>query len=246
MRRAGGAIAFALAVGAAAAGLAVDGRPPAWSDPVEQWATIRFSHAFHVGDVEASCTDCHAAAEESRSASDLLLPGHDECGSCHEVDEGGECDLCHTGEPAGWVAPKRDVLFDHHAHVEGRGAECTRCHAGVEHSEAPSTANLPSMETCLECHDDAAASRECGLCHAHPETLRPLSHAESGWLERHARIVRAGDEASCAACHSSDDCSACHAETFLQTTRGDGPRIVPELRAEPGGGTDWCSRRSTT
>jgi len=46
---------------------------------------INFSHSFH-SDL-AECADCHSAVSESISLNDRLLPDHEDCSNCHEVDD---------------------------------------------------------------------------------------------------------------------------------------------------------------
>ena len=57
---------------------------------------INFSHSFH-SDL-AECADCHSAVSESISLNDRLLPDHDDCSNCHEVDDDEECSTCHANE----------------------------------------------------------------------------------------------------------------------------------------------------
>ena len=50
---------------------------------------INFSHSLH-SDM-AECSDCHTAVLESTSLNDRLLPDHENCSDCHEVDDDEEC-----------------------------------------------------------------------------------------------------------------------------------------------------------
>ena len=210
-----------------------------WDDPVEQWSGIRFSHRLHVAEQEAECTDCHEAVGSSRNASDLLLPGHDQCGGCHDIDESDEssCAECHVdGEPAGYEAPVRVVRFDHEQHVTGMALACDVCHAGVGEAEAPSVAYLPSMDVCSTCHRGVDAPRACEACHENPDQLIPLSHRELGWEKAHQEMMRVGGWSNdCAACHSENDCQACHVHPSLQLTETDPAWIAGESRPSLGG-----------
>jgi hypothetical protein len=70
--------------------------------------------------------------------------------------------------------------------------------------------NLPTMETCLTCHNDKKAPRNCRLCHADPEKIKPASH-QSPWFLRkeHGRDARF-DRMQCEKCHQEASCDACH------------------------------------
>ena len=241
-----GALAVSLAVaGLAAAIAAADRDPPGWNDPVAQWAGIRFSHRLHLGEVEAECRDCHADAWTSRVSDDLLLPGHPQCAACHDVEAEGECATCHgEGVPGGWLAPERELSFDHHLHVGEGAVECARCHAGVTESEAPSLANLPRMETCTTCHAGEQVPSNCETCHRRMESLVPSSHREVDWIEEHRTPVRTGRwENDCAACHSESDCQVCHVEPSLQAREGTPRLILPEGRPAPSGTETLALRR---
>jgi hypothetical protein len=56
-----------------------------------------------------------------------------------------------TGPPA---APAR-IAFNHKFHLE-RGPTCEDCHAGVEKSDK---APMPTLETCMECHEEIDAKK---------------------------------------------------------------------------------------
>jgi hypothetical protein len=221
--------------------IAMSGSNPltSWDDPVGQWATIKFSHKLHIEQVGADCSSCHPTAQASESSSDLMLPKHAECGTCHEqVESESDCAFCHLKpdqyEP--YAAPKREVTFSHKLHVETHQLECSACHAGVEQSEKPSLAFLPAMASCNTCHNDVKATNACESCHTQSETLVPISHREVNWSKEHKRIVRVdGWSNDCAVCHSDNFCQSCHAEVTTQFTRGGLVRSVPENRPAPAG-----------
>jgi hypothetical protein len=213
-------------------------QPSSWDDPVKQWATIKFSHKQHIGDVGAECSSCHAAAQTSENSNDLMLPKHAQCGECHSAEVEGNCLYCHTeaDKYEAYVAPQREVRFSHKQHVDANQLECSACHAGIEASEKPSVAFLPAMASCNSCHNDVKATNACESCHTQPETLVPVSHQETGWAREHKRLVRiAGLSNDCAVCHSENFCQVCHAEATTQFTRGELQRSVPENRPSPGG-----------
>ncbi|MDQ7053387.1 MAG: cytochrome c3 family protein [candidate division KSB1 bacterium] len=194
-----------------------------WKDPVSQWAkTSRFSHKLHITEAEVECSACHPMAEDSQSAEDFLLPTMDECSECHDVEDEDECATCHGEEEEieTFDQPVRTITFNHKIHI-ARELSCETCHKGLEESEAPTTATLPSMMTCIGCHDGSAAPPACQTCHANPENLRPASHKQVDWYKEHKRQVRTtSPESTCSACHTENDCQTCHAEASLQMTKG--------------------------
>jgi hypothetical protein len=209
-----------------------------WNDPVNQWATIKFSHRQHIDDLGAECSTCHATAQTSGNANDLMLPKHAECGTCHSAEIEETCDLCHVDRdnPVAYGAPQREVRFSHKLHIDTQKLECAICHAGVEKSEKPSVAYLPDMASCNTCHNNVKAKNACESCHLRPETLVPISHQQVAWAKEHKRLVRAeGMSNDCAVCHSDNFCQTCHAEATTQFTRGALIRSVPENRSSPDG-----------
>jgi len=67
------------------------------SDPVKSNKDlIKFSHSLHSELVE--CADCHSTVAESISLNDRLLPNHDNCVDCHDVEDDNECKTCHINE----------------------------------------------------------------------------------------------------------------------------------------------------
>lgn len=221
---------------------AEDGRRASWADPVAQWAKIKFSHKQHIEDVGAECSACHAAAQASEKAGDLLFPKHEECGTCHaevESENTEDCKYCHTDldNLEAFAAPGReDIVFSHKQHLESQKLECAACHAGIEKSEKPSVAFLPGMASCYSCHNDVKAANACESCHPRVETMLPLSHRSPDWAKEHKRLVRAEHTSNdCASCHTENFCQTCHAEPTLQLTSGAPARSVQENRPEPAG-----------
>ena len=87
---------------------------------------INFSHSFHA-DI-AECTDCHSKVPESTSLNDRLLPSHNDCGNCHDVDDDKNCKTCHKNdvyEPL--IQDKTNIIFNHKDHL-AKGLECKDCH----------------------------------------------------------------------------------------------------------------------
>ncbi|MBP9207979.1 MAG: cytochrome c3 family protein [Kofleriaceae bacterium] len=201
---------------------------------------LTFDHGRHLAR-GATCLDCHAGAATSRSAVDRLLPDEATCARCHPIDrqqptrqiEGqppAACGACHPGfQPDVAVArvevPTANLKFSHAAHVT---TPCARCHGDLTRVGLATTAHLPSMPVCLDCHRAGGARKAepaCGTCHltSATGTLRtalvdgPLVPTSAvfgdahgpGFATRHAGAARRGG-ATCASCHQQEFCADCH------------------------------------
>jgi len=158
-------------------GIALDEGPSTWPDPVAQWSEIRFSHRFHLEEVEAECGDCHEGAASSSSSADFLLPGHEECGACHELD----CATCHAGvetseAPSTAFLPGMEICSTCHLDVAAPRA-CEACHErldnlvpvshqrlgwNLEHQALIRTGGWSN--DCASCHSE----NDCQACHVNP------------------------------------------------------------------------------
>ena len=168
---------------------------------------VKFSHKMHIEDVGAECADCHAV-EESVSAADNLMPGHDHCYTCHDEDE-TECGFCHTNEDDPFGVPHVTsyiAKFSHAGHINELG--CDDCHKNVAKSEEASTHHLPKMMECQTCHSDIEAADYCQQCHAAGEQLAPQTH-RLDWDQAHGLVTHVDDN-NCASCHSEQYCLECH------------------------------------
>jgi hypothetical protein len=204
----------------------------------EQTITLRFSHRQHA-EQEIGCLQCHRAARTSRATRDRLVPGHTECGTCHDIEaaKAGEktdppaaCQVCHPGfdwtvhpAPRSSVFPSAAIDFSHEKHL-GLGAKCEDCHFGVERLDLATRGELPKMANCLVCHEGKRAPNACGTCH-----LEALG-VKGGRLETElpsGRLVpmagnpfglyhgpRFEHEHALLALGRRDQCAACHAQTF--------------------------------
>jgi len=165
------------------------------------------------------CNICHSAAPTSKVSSDNLLAGHDNCVTCHEEQVTSSCGFCHTNpeniEPR--VAPVREIVFSHEAHLSMKNVECNTCHVGIEGNEMPGTAQLPSMTACNTCHNDRKATNTCETCHTNFATLLPVDHQRSDFRRNHKEFARLGAlDASCQTCHAESFCQQCHQTTGLK------------------------------
>jgi hypothetical protein len=143
---------------------------------------LRFTHAAHLKR-GAECIDCHDA-RTSRSSTDRLIPGEEECRGCHAIDRSkpfkevaagkapARCDACHVGfDPKAPMdsirrvsIPTPNLKFDHAAHGK---TECKVCHGDMlaEGTTLATRDNLPRMRLCLQCHDGRQAAGNCTTCH---------------------------------------------------------------------------------
>ncbi len=133
-------------------------------------------------------------------------------------------------DPAYWDI----VPFDHGRHVQtrdGAAIDCATCHQPIlDSTETGGALQLPTMDQCTACHENATwvrpayLAKNCQVCH---QTLGPgqrplaqtsispsLVHNES-FRRRHAEAARAPNN-KCRSCHvntanaEQDGCSDCH------------------------------------
>ena len=107
------------------------------------------------------------------------------------------------------VPPGQPVAFDHALHAE-EGLGCADCHAGAENGPH---AQLPSIGTCLLCHEELQGED--------PEEAKVLAYAEDpGWIpwrevNRYAGHVYFSHEAHVT--FAEMDCSDCHGDVEAMT-----------------------------
>jgi hypothetical protein len=186
-----------------------------------QQLPVKFSHSKHIAK-KIACDFCHERVGSSTKSADNLLPTKDVCETCHPASTGMGSDLVHA------IIPAPNIKFDHATHVN-KGVPCTRCHVALDRIDLATRNQLPTMSTCLQCHDSKRgglhAPSRCATCH----TMRPDNTVEtryptgtlapSGALRgdahtlefrtRHASVA-ANDERYCANCHRQDFCQGCH------------------------------------
>lgn len=179
---------------------------------------IKFSHSLHSELVD--CQTCHSAVVESSSLTTLQLPNHDNCSTCHSVDNDNECNTCHMNdvyEPL--VRKKSELIFNHKFHLENNKMNCESCHKGlseVDYSWQAVGVN-PSMENCYSCHNDkSVASNACESCHISTANLLPQNHKVANFTRNHKFTANAVD-ANCVMCHDNQSCNDCHVATNVIT-----------------------------
>lgn len=196
---------------------------------------LTFDHALHVGEVELECTNCHEAALTSRKAKDPLVPARTYCLDCHDDEEiRGRWGQGVKAKESALELPPARIHFAHETHLRLEGVTCASCHVGVDQAKLATRDHLPSMETCLSCHDGVKAKADCLTCHLEgragtirtsfgAERLRPDDHGVH-WLAQH-ELAAERDMASCAACHAQEDCLSCH-EGAVPPTFHDGDYLA--------------------
>ncbi len=178
---------------------------------------IKFSHSLHSGAV--ACEDCHTNVVTSTSMSDRLLPNHDNCQNCHEVDNSDECQTCHVNDNyEALVQTKAKVMFNHKMHVDQK-LECTYCHKGLDKVDYSfqSADYLPSMEICSGCHNETKiASNACESCHQTTYNLTPVNHKTADFMRSHKYLAMEVNS-NCMMCHNNQTCEDCHVSTTMIT-----------------------------
>lgn len=179
---------------------------------------IKFSHSLHSELVD--CQTCHSSVVESTSLTTLQLPNHDNCSTCHNVNDDNECKTCHVNdvyEPL--VKKKSELIFNHKFHLEGNKMKCENCHKGLTEVDYSweATAVNPAMETCYSCHNDkSVASNACESCHISTANLLPQNHKVASFSKNHKFIANNVD-ANCVMCHDNQSCNDCHVATNVIT-----------------------------
>ncbi len=119
------------------------------------------------------------------------------------------------------------IAFGHHKHVEELGLECETCHelfATADHS------GLPTLETCLACHEDALTDlpeeqkiRDLAA-RGENDVFRKLFRMPDHTFYSHRRHVTIGGL----------DCETCHGSVAATTTPPERPliRITMEFCVE--------------
>lgn len=179
---------------------------------------IKFSHSLHYELVD--CQTCHNAVVESSSLTSLKLPNHDNCSSCHNVDNEEECNTCHINEVyEPLVLKKSELIFNHNFHLNNTQMNCESCHQGLKDADYSwQAAGInPPMENCYSCHNDkSVASNACESCHISTANLLPQNHKVANFSRNHKFMANAVD-ANCVMCHDNQSCNDCHVATNVIT-----------------------------
>lgn len=188
------------------------------SDPVKSNKDlIKFSHSLHSDLVE--CSDCHTSVTESTSLTDRLLPNHDSCIDCHDVDDENECSTCHKNDNYEALIQKKSTLIFNHKIHDLQKLNCIDCHKGLDKVDYSfeSSDVYPSMEICSACHNEVKiASNACESCHISTFNLLPQNHRSNDYLRSH-KFLAWEVNANCMMCHNNNTCQECHVATTVIT-----------------------------
>lgn len=190
---------------------------------LERNQVLKFSHKFHLQELEMACVDCHSQVVESVRSDNAPPTFKEKCAECHDIETEGECQVCHfENEDTRQALKPRvfEISFNHKMHIETEGLDCVECHSNLDKVDYSDAASMPAMTTCARCHNNQVATLECAVCHIHTESLRPVNHG-ADFLVSHKNLARLQDE-NCQQCHTQNDCSECHDPGGLLTfTSGD-------------------------
>ena len=181
--------------------------------PPANTAVSRFPHRTHLVRTKVDCYTCHGEIQQSEAVEGFVSPGYEPCKKCHGDSVGPQThiafNVAHTF--SGTPGP-RHVIFSHKNHRDRTNGQCARCHVDVQ-KDATTARILPSMATCLTCHQDDYAEANCTLCHRGGDLskLRPetdIPHGADYVPRHHTDAIRARN--LCMACHEESHCSSCH------------------------------------
>lgn len=230
-----------------------------------QTIPLTFDHAFHLRTANEAegikgaglgCGDCHENISESKRSEDRDIPNHDTCENCHDIEatdnptESKQCTMCHqdlaaktttTAQPMSLPSP--NIIFSHAAHTAAQVA-CLDCHKNVPNKRLATRDDYPTMDRCIECHEEKGAPTTCITCHLSTPTGRVQTQYAEGQLKPNRLFVAAihdgtflkshaapaqRDPQLCDSCHQEKDCLQCH----------DG--VGRDARYHPG---DWIAMHS--
>lgn len=179
---------------------------------------LKFSHSTHVKELAIECEVCHRGTLTSQSGNDRLLPHHQECQECHDVQSASECAVCHTDPSHIVLRPYSRPHYQTFSHqVHSKRLACQECHP-KEVGITEQGASIPDMRRCYTCHKTRNLTLGCRKCHLTTIPPAPPSHSVN-WKSLHAQESQM-DPVSCAMCHqvgSQDDCQKCHQGVGLAT-----------------------------
>ena len=194
----------------------------------------RFPHRLHLTGLECgapgkpaclSCTSCHSVADRERGHA---FPEGELCVRCHR--DGAHEILASLGGRA--PRPSGRIAFDHARHLGMKevGGQCVPCHAGVVDAER---AELPSMSTCLSCHEHERQWQDvvCAPCHAQADLERTLPltfmRHDQDFARRHGELARQ-EQRLCQSCHAQAQCDDCHDVTQRLAVERRRPELIEQ------------------
>lgn len=202
---------------------------------------IIFDHPLHI-DVGMSCDDCHSNMEHL-SVGARAIPSHDDCASCHTVDDDQHCAMCHRDpdDPVGMPSKGEFYIgFAHNEHIKS-GLNCEQCHSNLDKIDAVPA--IPMMSDCQSCHLQMSASLSCEICHDGKRPL-PQDHKMFTWKQTDHGLEARHPVSDCAVCHTQQSCNQCHQGINLTGTP-HAPHWVFNHSVEVGFGAQCMSCHQT-
>ncbi len=138
--------------------------------PAPRPQPIPFNHRQHAA-LGVKCLDCHPVRKPGFAAG---IPQEATCMGCHMTVKADSPAIRKLAEfhkakkPVPWVKVYRVpdyVWFSHEVHHREAGLECESCHGPVAEREVIVREKSISMNSCIACHDERGASKECNVCH---------------------------------------------------------------------------------
>lgn len=162
-----------------------------------------------------SCVDCHiGSAIEDRirfgvyQAYGMAVPILDTAESSALAIADSSCRSCHDDIDGTMTVAGLRIKHDECA----SGSSCVDCHSDAAHTEGVSWPTVYDMDTCLGCHDAAAAYDACDTCHV--GSLERVRRTTGAWAVTHGsdwqRTHGMGEMTTCRACHAESYCTRCH------------------------------------
>jgi len=113
---------------------------------------------------------------------------------------------------------RQPILFNHEKHVSELELECSTCH---EYYETGRHAGLPSLDTCMQCHDDPQVDN--------PEIKKILELSSAGEERPFRKLFKLADHAFYShrrhAAIESIPCETCHGGIAATTTPPERPFV---------------------
>jgi hypothetical protein len=181
-----------------------------------------FEHRAHV--VEGiQCAKCHTGVAAAGDTGPLHMPDTQSCVACHsQPHETADCSNCHglAGTRVAAAEAREALHFEHGTHMPRVRGDCVRCHMDVQQG---AERLLPSMGTCLGCHEhsEEMVARKCDGCHIdlEKEGIKPAEqwvHGPDFTKEHGVRAATSGEV--CTSCHAQRFCADCHAAGVAPAT----------------------------
>lgn len=177
---------------------------------------IRFEHVKHLDlpQIAGQCVKCHAGVVSEKSEA-TTYPPMSLCLDCHQPEfDQGRCTPCHEAKHLRRLVPQSFSRHDtgwvqrHGAHAKRTEPQCNQCHTQTQ---------------CADCHDQR---QTLPVEVRNPEKLGAGFVHRGDFLTRHPIEARS-QPATCATCHTTSSCDACH------TKRGVSGNAVGSVNPHP-------------